>query len=109
MLIVALLIVGDVIEGDAIDEPVIVPPVIVGVPITGDVRVLFVSVSVVALPISVSVAFGSVQIPAAAAGTDNVVVPLLEPENWTVPRQSLTSVPTLLFQQTTSPEMVVPG
>ena len=47
--------------------------------ITGLVNVLFVSVSVVALPTSVSVAAGRVRVPEAAAVALTVVVPEDEP------------------------------
>ena len=74
-------------SGDTKTLPVFVPPVIVGVAIVavlivGLVRVLLVNTSVVARPIKVSVAAGSVSVvvPATAVAC-TVVVPDVDPLN----------------------------
>jgi hypothetical protein len=66
----------------AVATPVpVAAPLITGVAIVGEVKVLFVSVSVVALPTKVSVAAGSVTVVVpATAEACSVVVPLVDPD-----------------------------
>ena len=71
----------DVPEVEATAVPEVNVPTPLGVPeITGEVKVLFVKVSVVALPTNVSVATGSVntELPL-TAGADNVTEPDVSP------------------------------
>ena len=71
----------DVPEVDATAVPEVKTPTPLGVPeIIGEVKVLFVNTSVVALPTNVSVATGSVKTePPATAGADNVTEPDVPP------------------------------
>jgi hypothetical protein len=70
----------------AMDAPEIVAPVI-----TGLVSVLFVSVSTVFRPTSVSVAAGIVMVPNARAAAFNRVMPLVDPASPIVPGSNVCS------------------
>lgn len=83
-----------------IDE-ICVPAILKTLPVPAVSNVLFVSVSVVALPTSVSVAAGNVRVPVAVTLGVNVVVPDVLPDNSRVPSCDvavpIVSAPPLIF------------